>query len=86
MKGSNATWMMISIELYWDKEITDTSTNSKWKRPLSAGEMMAVVLQLCVESFYKRPVKEKQALQHPALVEIAMLATLEKSHHQVISN
>ena len=47
MKGSNATWMMISIELYWDNEITDTSTNSKWKRPLSAGEMMAVVLQLC---------------------------------------
>ena len=38
---------MINIELYWDNEITDTSTNSKWKRPLSAGEMMAVVLQLC---------------------------------------
>ena len=35
------------------------------------------------ELFYYSPVKEKQALQHPALEEIVILETQEKSHPQV---
>ena len=45
MKGSNATWMMIRLELYWDREITYSIDNEYAVRgPLSAVELIAVVL------------------------------------------
>ena len=47
---------------------------------------MTLYFILFIESLYKRPVKEKQALQHHALEEDAIAGNPEKSHRQVKAN